>query len=64
MVNLTISSMCVLYPCVYTDDERHDVYLTIQQGFFGRGNKRADKNVQVDMEVLNDRNEVIQVIMD
>ena len=37
------------------DDERHDVYLTLQQGMFGRGNKRADKNVQVDVEVLGER---------
>ncbi len=46
---------------IYTDDERHDVYMSLQQGYFGRGNKRADKNVQVDMELLNERNEVLQV---
>ena len=43
------------------DDERHDVYLTLQQGVFGRGNKRADKNVQVDVEVLGERGETLPV---
>ena len=37
------------------------MYLTLQHGYFGRGNKRADKNVQVDMEVLNEHNEPLPV---
>lgn len=44
-----------------TDDIRHDVYLTLSQGVFNKGTKRADKNVQIDVEVLNDKDQVIQV---
>ena len=36
------------------DDDRHDVYLTLQQGVFSKGSKRADKNVEVAVEVLGD----------
>ena len=36
------------------DDDRHDVYLTLQQGIFSKGSKRADKNVEVAVEVLGD----------
>ncbi|XP_019859385.1 PREDICTED: dedicator of cytokinesis protein 1 isoform X1 [Amphimedon queenslandica] len=35
-------------------DDRHDVYLTLQQGVFSKGSKRADKNVEVAVEVLGD----------
>jgi hypothetical protein len=35
-------------------DERHDIYLTLLQGFFSRGNKRADKNVEVLVELYGD----------
>jgi hypothetical protein len=34
-------------------DVRHDVYLTLQHGLFNKGTKRADKNVEVDVEVLD-----------
>ncbi len=43
------------------DDVRHDVYLTLSHGFFNKGTKRADKNVQVDVEVLDDRDQVLEV---
>ena len=46
---------------MFTDDERHDVYLTLQQGFFSKGSKRADKNVQVDVEILGDDDNTIRV---
>ena len=48
--------------CVCADDVRHDVYLTLCNGLFNKGTKRADKNVQVDVEVLNEADQVIEVI--
>ena len=51
----------MLLPPSLTDDIRHDVYLTLSQGVFNKGTKRADKNVQIDVEVLNDKDQVIQV---
>lgn len=50
--------LCALY-C--PDDVRHDVYLTLCNGLFNKGTKRADKNVQVDVEVLNDKDQVMDV---
>lgn len=50
-----------LYVCACPDDVRHDVYLTLCNGLFNKGTKRADKNVQVDVEVLNDKDEVLEV---
>lgn len=41
-------------------DVRHDVYLTLCNGLFNKGTKRADKNVQVDVEVLNEADQVIE----
>ena len=43
------------------DDVRHDVYLTLSHGLFNKGTKRADKNVQVDVEVLNEKDQVLEV---
>ena len=43
------------------DDVRHDVYLTLCNGLFNKGTKRADKNVQVDVEILNDKDQVMDV---
>lgn len=41
-------------------DVRHDVYLTLMNGVFNRGVKRADKNVQIDLEVLDEKDNVIE----
>lgn len=41
-------------------DVRHDVYLTLCNGLFNKGTKRADKNVQIDVEVLNEKDQVIE----
>ncbi len=46
---------------VCVDDVRHDVYLTLCNGIFNKGTKRADKNVQIDVEVLNDKDQVLEV---
>ena len=44
-----------------TDDVRHDVYLTLVNGLFNKGTKRADKNVEVDVEVLDIKENPIPV---
>ncbi len=51
------------YPCIHapTDDVRHDVYLTMVSGVFNKGTKRADKNVEINVEILDDRDIVIPV---
>ena len=48
-------------PPFSTDDVRHDVYLTILSGVFSKGTKRADKNVEVDIEVIDEKDNVIPV---
>jgi len=40
-------------------DVRHDVYLTTLHGQFNQGTKRADKNVQIDIEVIDEKEQVI-----
>ncbi|XP_064383161.1 dedicator of cytokinesis protein 1-like [Halichondria panicea] len=40
-------------------DVRHDVYLTMVSGVFTKGTKRADKNVEINVEILDDRDIVI-----
>ena len=47
--------------CMPTDDVRHDVYLTMVSGVFTKGTKRADKNVEINVEILDDRDIVIPV---
>ncbi len=51
------------YPYIHapTDDVRHDVYLTMVSGVFNKGTKRADKNVEINVEILDDRDIVIPV---
>ena len=46
---------------VVLDDVRHDVYLTVMNGVFNKGTKRADKNVEISMEVINEKEQVIEV---
>lgn len=43
------------------DDVRNDLYLTLIQGEFKKGTKKADKNVEVTVEVCNQHGEVLQV---
>lgn len=43
------------------DDVRHDVYLTLDHGVFNKGTKRADKNVEVDMEIMDEKEQIIAV---
>lgn len=47
---------------VFSDDERHDVYLTLLQGVFSKGSKRADKNVEVVVEMLGDDDNPITMV--
>lgn len=47
-------------PCS-SDDVRHDVYLTLLHGTFNKGTKRADKNVELDVEVLDAKENPIPV---
>lgn len=53
-----LTSLCV---CVVLDDVRHDVYLTLMHGLFNKGTKRADKNVEISMEVIDEKEQVIEV---
>ena len=43
------------------DDVRHDVYLTLDHGVFNKGTKRADKNVEIDMEIIDEKEQIITV---
>lgn len=43
------------------DDVRHDVYLTLDHGVFNKGTKRADKNVEIDMEIIDEKEQIISV---
>lgn len=43
------------------DEHRHDVYLTMLHGVFNKGTKRADKNVQIDVEVIDEKEQLIPV---
>lgn len=45
----------------HVDDVRHDVYLTLDHGVFNKGTKRADKNVEIDMEIIDEKDQVISV---
>ncbi len=42
-------------------DVRNDIYVTLTQGEFKRGNKTSDKNIEVSMCVCNQHGEVLQV---
>lgn len=46
---------------VYIDDVRHDVYLTLAYGTFNKGKKKTDKNVEIDMEIIDEKEQVIPV---
>ena len=42
-------------------DVRNDIYVTLMLGEFRKGNKMADKNVEVSITVCNQDGEVIPV---
>ena len=54
MIPFNVLYMCIFFLFSFSDDERHDVYLTLHQGVFSKGSKRADKNVEVAVEVLGE----------
>ena len=47
--------------CYLAGDVRNDMYVTLIQGEFRRGNKMAEKNVEVTITVCNQQGEEIQV---
>lgn len=54
----------IRYACVLlilVDDVRHDVYLTLDHGVFNKGTKRADKNVEIDLEIIDEKEQIISV---
>lgn len=61
----TLSCDCdIRYACVLlilVDDVRHDVYLTLDHGVFNKGTKRADKNVEIDLEIIDEKEQIISV---
>ena len=46
---------------IFVDDVRHDVYLTLDHGVFNKGTKRADKNVEIDLEIIDEKEQIISV---
>lgn len=46
---------------MYIDDVRHDVYLTLSHGVFNKGTKRADKNVEIDVDIIDEKEQIISV---
>ena len=42
-------------------DVRNDIYVTLTQGEFKRGNKTSDKNIEVTMCVCNQNGEILDV---
>ena len=59
---LVYCTSSVIKLLVFSDDERHDVYLTLLQGVFSKGSKRADKNVEVVVEMLGDDDNPITTV--
>lgn len=49
------------YVIIIVDDVRHDVYLTLDHGVFNKGTKRADKNVEIDMEIIDEKEQILRV---
>ena len=45
----------------FTGDVRNDVYLTLLQGEFDRGNKPKARNVEVSLEVCSNDGSVLEV---
>lgn len=52
---------CMCTYVILTGDVRNDIYVTIKQGEFTRGNKTADKNVEVTVLVCNKQGEPLKV---
>ena len=59
VVVYSIQFLNLLY--ILADDVRHDVYLTLDHGIFNKGTKRADKNVEIDMEIIDEKEQIISV---
>ena len=50
------------YPSVfYTGDVRNDLYVTLVRGEFERGNKTAQRNVEVKATAIDTDGEIIKV---
>ena len=47
--------------CIWSGDVRNDIYVTVESGVFEKGTKRAERNVEVAIEVYDGSNHVIPV---
>ena len=44
-----------------TGDVRNDIYVTVEHGQFEKGHKRAERNVEVGIEVVDNQGKTIPV---
>lgn len=42
-------------------DVRNEIYITLMQGEFNKGSKTSEKNVEVTIQVCNQRGETLEV---
>ena len=46
---------------IYLSGERHDIYLKLMGGYFHKGTKKADKNVEITFTIINGEGKPIPV---
>lgn len=59
--NVSIARKMGFPEVILPGDVRNDLYLTLISGEFSKGSKKSDKNVEVLVQVCNEKGEVIPV---
>ena len=59
----SLKNTCMLKRHIHTStgDVRNDIYVTLEFGQFEKGNKRAERNVEVSINVMDGDGKVIPV---
>lgn len=52
--------LCSLY-YLFSGDKRHDIYLQLVGGYFHKGTKKADKNVEITFTIVDGEGKTIPV---
>lgn len=47
--------------CVYLGESRHDIFVEIHSGYFQKGTKKADKNIEVQVSVVDKNGKAVEV---
>lgn len=48
---------------MYIGESRHDIFVELHSGYFQKGSKKADKNIEIQVSVVDENGKPVEVCM-